>query len=104
MDANLEITRMRQEIIESINQHSMPIAVVVLLLKEILAEAQVQLNSALSDAVKKEKEEKEERDEKLAAICRESRERCEKVARKTNPCELTVGYDSDNAEDSKTIA
>lgn len=96
MDANLEIMRMKQEIIESINQHQMPVVVTVLLLKEILTEAQSQLNGILNDAVEKEKEEerkiklkeqkeKEERDEKLAAICRESRERCEKVAKQTSP-------------------
>lgn len=57
MDANLEIMRMKQEIIESINQHHMPVVVTVLILKEILAEAQTQLNNILSEEIKKEKAE-----------------------------------------------
>ena len=62
MDANLEIMRMKKEIIESINQHQMPIAVIVLILKEILSEAQLQLNDILSNEIAKEKEEEQRED------------------------------------------
>lgn len=91
MDANLEIMRMKKEIIESINQHQMPVVVTVLVLKEILSEAQSQLNDVLEKGIAKEKEEErkkneerrekeleeiresEERKEYLAAICRDSK-------------------------------
>lgn len=57
MNANLEIMRMKKEIIETINTHNMPIAVTTLVLKEVLSEAQTQLDIALSNAIAKEKEE-----------------------------------------------
>lgn len=62
MDANLEIMRMKKEIIDSINQHHMPVAVTVLVLKEILSEAQSQLNDILSNEIAKEKEEEQRED------------------------------------------
>ena len=55
MDANLEIMRMKKEIIETINSHQMPVVVTVLVLKEILSEAQAQLNNILSEEIEKEK-------------------------------------------------
>lgn len=51
MDANLEIAQMRQDVVESINKHHMPVAVTVLLLQNLLVEAQEQYNKALEAAL-----------------------------------------------------
>lgn len=63
MDANLEIMRMRKEIVEVINQHNMPIAITTLLLKDILSEAQLQCDHALEVAIREEKEDSNENEE-----------------------------------------
>ena len=107
MDANLEIMRMKKEIIEAINKHKMPIAITVLLLKEILAETETQLDSALYDAIAKEKEEERKKEEKkkLAVICRESGERCEEIAiSDEDSSELVAKCSSGNPKPSEATA